>query len=1077
MVHYANTAMCGLNRVGSHGDGYSIYMNWFRAYADSPTNQIAYHLYYSKNQETIYQEGVKYVIIDGNQLNANIIDLTPGQDYWFSMRPVEYDPTVIDFLSSLPIAYDDLRFYPTSLLREDMTATQLTIPLLDVEGFPSYGIAKVGVELIQYLAVDTVNKNLIVPTPGNNIPATLVLQSNGKYYLPNSNNVGQGTIDTLSTVGSAPTENWRIICVFVEKDINNITIPETAVFEVQGSISGNIVDGYGNYITWKADGKTVTNGILSFSIIDTYPSFEVDDSFLIQVFGSVEGVAGGRGFNNTPITSHTVSGFDGYSYWNPLVTMIAFQEDNRFDQIYACQSRFEYPNFPFTILDGYNQVLTDILSTDLSAADAANITFPEYDYAGYHRTDPVLLLNGTCVGSYIGGQMGCIDGYGNYNIYRGFSLQDQNTQRQEIKLSVSGRDAILIKRVQTGITCSCYLASSEYQDDRCPFCFVPGTLVRTELGLRPIEQIKVGEKVLSFDGKYHAVSRVFESKYEGNLQSIMSSIGTSPILATPEHPFLTMRGSHKMEMPCGPNSGCKSFISRGDGLKKITPLQLPSGNWLARSQLKGKDRVNLGSFSTKEDAEQAIMAHQENGFVPGHMLDWDDAKNISKDDWLVAKWDNNINDINIIDIPNEFRKNTTLGTQRLGHDKFVVDEEFLWIIGMYLAEGSNNKRSIHFSLHMKETEFSDRIVLFFKKYEYNPSITYNTGDNGNGMCINIHSTTLAQWFSIWLGKLCDNKQIPEEFMKLPHKKTWSLIRGIYDGDGTKRENSITQTSEILALQLVELLHRVGEQPLVYRPSSSNILTKLGNKRKPCYCVSWGEETLNHDNRKGRWSFENQELSRVKEVNKQYYSGNVYNLEVEGDHTYIVQGIVVHNCYGTKFVFGYEQYFNPRISSGHIRVRTSPTAENLKMHEAGLESEFPLDMWTLTVPTIKTRDVIVLFTQAGDEEFRYEVGDVIRNNTILGLDGGQNFKTFRVRKTDPIYQIRIFRDSSDFPAKLNTSLGFAVGLPPHAHEIVISENIMSVAQINQTTAYAQGHNHPIVAGQVIEVLGHTHQIIL
>ena len=90
------------------------------------------------------------------------------------------------------------------------------------------------------------------------------------------------------------------------------------------------------------------------------------------------------------------------------------------------------------------------------------------------------------------------------------------------------------------------------------------------------------------------------------------------------------------------------------------------------------------------------------------------------------------------------------------------------------------------------------------------------------------------------------------------------------------------------------------------------------------------------------------------------------------------------CYGTKFVFGFEQYFNPRRSDGRILVRTSPTAERLKMYEAGMESEFPQDMWTLTVPTIKMRDIIVLFDQDGNEEFRYEVSDVTRNKTVLGL---------------------------------------------------------------------------------------------
>lgn len=525
MVHYANPVMSGLDKVTSLGDGHTINMSWFIATPDNFLNKIAYHLYYSTNKETVFSEGVKFIVIDGST-SANIIDLTPGQDYWFSVRPLEYNPNIVTFLSNLPISHDNVRFYPSSMLRQNISATDLIIPLLDVDGFPNSGLVRVGIELIRYLAVDIINKTLIVPA------------------------------------------------------IN------------------------------------------------------------------------GRGFNNTPIRSHTTSGFDGYSTWTPIVSMFAIEEDNGWDNIYACQSRFEYPNFPFNILDGYHQVSEDLLSTDLSAADADNVTFPPYDFAGYHRTDPVQLLNGTCVGSYIGGEMGCIDAYGNYNIFRGFSLQDQNTQRQDILLSITGRPAVLIKRVHTGITCSCYLSSSEYPDDRCPF-----------------------------------------------------------------------------------------------------------------------------------------------------------------------------------------------------------------------------------------------------------------------------------------------------------------------------------------------------------------------------------------------------------------------------------------CYGTKFVFGYEQYFNPRRSDGRIMVRVGPTAENLKMHEAGLESEFPLDIWTLTVPTVKTRDILVLFDQDNNEEFRYEVSDVTRNNTINGLDGGQHLKTFRIRKFDPAYQIRIFRDTSEFPSKLQTSLGFTVGIPPHSHEIVINEKILSVSQINQTTALAQGHNHPIVNGQVMEVLGHTHTIIL
>jgi hypothetical protein len=525
MVYYLNPVRAGLDAVSSLGDGYTVNLKWYHAYPNNTSNKIAYHIYYSVNKEDVFTEDVKYVSIDG-ALEANIIDLTPGQLYFFSIRPVEYDPTVYDLAAQLPVAYDNLRFYPTSMLRSDITASSLQIPLLDVEGFPHTGVIKVGGELIQYLSVDNTNKNLVLT------------------------NINQ------------------------------------------------------------------------------------------------------RGYSGTIPKIHTTDGYDGYITWSSIINLFTAGESIIFDRIFMCQSRFEYPNFPYTVIDGYHQVAKDNLNTDLSASDQANVTFPTYDYAGYHRTDPVQLLNGTCVGSYIGGEMGCIDGYGNVNFLRGLSLQDQNNQRQEVLLTVTGRPAVLIKRVHTGITCSCYLASSEYQDDRCPL-----------------------------------------------------------------------------------------------------------------------------------------------------------------------------------------------------------------------------------------------------------------------------------------------------------------------------------------------------------------------------------------------------------------------------------------CYGTKFVFGYEQYFNPRISDGRILVRTGPADDGVNMQEAGLESELNLDIWTLTVPTIHQRDVLILFDVDDNEEFRYEVGKVTRNNTIVGMEGGQKFKGMRIRKTDPAYQIRVFRNTAMFPSKLNTTIGFSTGIAPHSHEIVINEGILNTNQINQTTSVVQGHNHPVIDGVVMEVLGHRHNIIL
>ena len=178
-----------------------------------------------------------------------------------------------------------------------------------------------------------------------------------------------------------------------------------------------------------------------------------------------------RGYDGTIITGHDTDGYDGFQQWSPVVSsVLGLQELNA--QVLPTQSRFEFPNYAYTATDGYHQTTKDILTTDLSASDAYNTGFAPYDYAGYHRTDPVQLLSGGCVGSYIGGEQGCADGYsGVGRMIRGLSFQQRNNQRQELLLSLTGEPVCLLKKQWTGITCPCYLASSEYPDDRCPICF------------------------------------------------------------------------------------------------------------------------------------------------------------------------------------------------------------------------------------------------------------------------------------------------------------------------------------------------------------------------------------------------------------------------------------------------------------------------------------------------------------------------------------------------------------------------------------------------------------------------------
>jgi hypothetical protein len=651
LPYYINPIHSGLDFVGSEGDGYSIFLRWNQAFPFNKLYAIAYHIYFSTIEDNVFSEGIKYISVDGS-LQVDIFDLVPGQLYHFAVRAVEYDPNLFD-IDQLMTTFNGLKVYPESVLRQNISATDTIIPLLSTETFPSFGDIQIGVELINYLSNDTVNNNLIVAGGTSPQTAHFVIQTGGLLYLVGSSNVGQGTINNLTIVNSnAPSETWTIKCVSVQRDPMNNPIPTTANFAAIGSVSGSPLDQHGNPTIWIADGVNLSNGIISFSISETSPPFREGDYFTAQVIGATAGI-NGRGFNGTSARPHNTDGYDGYFTWSTMITYLLGSEETN-SVIFPCQSRFEFPNYAFTIPDGYRQVTKDILTTDLSASDAFNVGFSPYDFAGYHRTDPVLLLNGTCVGSYIGGELYCADGYdGVGRQLRGLSVQEQNNQRQEVLLSLDGEPCCLVRRQTTGIVCDCYLASSEYPDDRCP-----------------------------------------------------------------------------------------------------------------------------------------------------------------------------------------------------------------------------------------------------------------------------------------------------------------------------------------------------------------------------------------------------------------------------------------RCYGQKFVLGYEQYFNPRRSDGRIMVRFGPANDDLKPYEPGWESELIADCWTLTVPTVKDRDFLVRFDQDDNEEYRYEILSVDRNRTLFRLEGVQKFRAQRVRKFDPIYQVRVFRNTQYLPQTLNTSISGTTGIPLHSHTIVVNENITSLSQINQTTGISFGHNHSIVNGVIDPiVLGHTHTIIL
>ena len=75
-------------------------------------------------------------------------------------------------------------------------------------------------------------------------------------------------------------------------------------------------------------------------------------------------------------------------------------------------------------------------------------------------------------------------------------------------------------------------------------CFVADTLILTDKGYKPIQDVQRGELVMTHLGRFKRVNAVMQREYRGPLMHI-KAIGINEIICTPEHPFfVTLKKAH-----------------------------------------------------------------------------------------------------------------------------------------------------------------------------------------------------------------------------------------------------------------------------------------------------------------------------------------------------------------------------------------------------------------------------------------------------------------------------------------------------------------------------------------------------
>ena len=76
-------------------------------------------------------------------------------------------------------------------------------------------------------------------------------------------------------------------------------------------------------------------------------------------------------------------------------------------------------------------------------------------------------------------------------------------------------------------------------------CFTPDTLIYTQNGIKPIEDVNIADKVLSSSGNYETVNTPVRHEYKGTILNIQVKNAISKINVTPEHQVFALKGQAK----------------------------------------------------------------------------------------------------------------------------------------------------------------------------------------------------------------------------------------------------------------------------------------------------------------------------------------------------------------------------------------------------------------------------------------------------------------------------------------------------------------------------------------------------
>ncbi len=385
-------------------------------------------------------------------------------------------------------------------------------------------------------------------------------------------------------------------------------------------------------------------------------------------------------------------------------------------------------------------------------------------------------------------------------------------------------------------------------------CFLENAMVYTNAGQKKINDIIVGDEVISHNGVFKPVYETLKRQYSGKLYDIYSR-GQPIIKATAEHPF---------------------YVLRDGTYQWVEASELKKGDYLLKSVLGDTKKI------TEINVSYLIHYGKTSYSIP-------------------------------------------------------MEADLMRLIGYYMAQGSSTKGlkgsnglggkdknkyycyRTNFAFHCDHKEYIDDVIILMKKY-FDTTGRVVSNKNSKAISIDFKSRKSYEFFHQYCGNRAWNKHLPTDWIYLEKNLLLEFVKGHWRGDGSScfQSYDISTTSPTLSEQLRFILAKLGifttlsvrtkdkhkvaivngrpvEQKhdlynlVIYKPNAIKFGELIGENDVEPSTIRCLYRYFTDD---GKYLCH--EISKIEYTEEKDIS--VYNLEVEDDHSYHVNGIIAHNCY-------------------------------------------------------------------------------------------------------------------------------------------------------------------------------------